>query len=168
MPYCPACRSEFREGFDHCASCDRALVDELPDVSLEGIEAVEAAVRSGEAIIVARGSLQDVRRMQEVLADFRVPAVVTGDAASCTSGSCSATYDVAVHPDSVRDAQNALAANYQAMLVNEGVDPASVEGVVELESGGETQCPACETLFVPEDAASAECPDCGLFLGIPG
>lgn len=30
MPYCPACRSEFREGFSRCADCDVPLVPELP------------------------------------------------------------------------------------------------------------------------------------------
>jgi len=30
MPFCPACRSEFRQGFDRCAECDVSLVNELP------------------------------------------------------------------------------------------------------------------------------------------
>lgn len=30
MPYCPACRSEYREGFDRCADCDEPLVAEMP------------------------------------------------------------------------------------------------------------------------------------------
>lgn len=28
--YCPQCKSEFREGFDHCKQCDVALIKELP------------------------------------------------------------------------------------------------------------------------------------------
>lgn len=28
--FCPRCRSEYREGFDHCADCDTELVMALP------------------------------------------------------------------------------------------------------------------------------------------
>lgn len=31
MPWCPKCKSEFREGFTECESCGVALVDELPE-----------------------------------------------------------------------------------------------------------------------------------------
>ena len=31
MPWCPNCRTEYREGFDTCADCQVALVDEPPD-----------------------------------------------------------------------------------------------------------------------------------------
>jgi hypothetical protein len=30
MPFCPACREEFREGFTQCSDCGAALVPELP------------------------------------------------------------------------------------------------------------------------------------------
>ena len=30
MPWCPTCRSEYREGFTQCADCGADLVDELP------------------------------------------------------------------------------------------------------------------------------------------
>lgn len=33
MPFCPACRSEFRPGFERCEECDVALVGELPPES---------------------------------------------------------------------------------------------------------------------------------------
>ncbi|MCI8361327.1 MAG: hypothetical protein HFE86_08345 [Clostridiales bacterium] len=32
MPWCPKCRSEYREGFTECADCKAALVEELPPV----------------------------------------------------------------------------------------------------------------------------------------
>ena len=167
MAYCPSCRSEFREGFSRCQACDEALVDHLPGLDLEGVEAVEQAVARGEAIVVARGSLQDVRRMQAELAEFRVPAVVFGDEKNCATGSCQQVYDVMVHPTGIEAAQNALAANYMAMLVNEGVDPAAADATVELAEGQAIVCPACETSFVAGGAADTECPECGLFLGVP-
>lgn len=37
--FCPKCRSEFREGFSHCAECDVALVENLSDIiSNESVE----------------------------------------------------------------------------------------------------------------------------------
>ena len=30
MPFCPACRSEYREGFTRCSECDVELVAERP------------------------------------------------------------------------------------------------------------------------------------------
>lgn len=38
---------------------------------------------------------------------------------------------------------------------------------VDLDAGGEIECPACGTRFTPS-TAQAECPDCGLTLGVPG
>ncbi len=34
MPFCPACRSEYREGFTRCSDCDVDLVAERPTVLL--------------------------------------------------------------------------------------------------------------------------------------
>lgn len=33
MPWCPECRSEYREGFKNCSECGAALVEELPPES---------------------------------------------------------------------------------------------------------------------------------------
>ncbi len=30
MPYCPACRTEYREGIEECPDCGEALVESLP------------------------------------------------------------------------------------------------------------------------------------------
>lgn len=32
MPWCPECRSEYREGFTHCADCNAKLIEENPQV----------------------------------------------------------------------------------------------------------------------------------------
>jgi DNA-directed RNA polymerase subunit RPC12/RpoP len=37
---------------------------------------------------------------------------------------------------------------------------------VDLDAGGEIECPACGHKFTPAGEA-AECPDCGLSLGAP-
>jgi hypothetical protein len=43
MPFCPACREEFREGFTQCSDCGAALVAELPSEAV----AVEEGADSG-------------------------------------------------------------------------------------------------------------------------
>ncbi|MBI3950936.1 MAG: DUF2007 domain-containing protein [Acidobacteria bacterium] len=32
MPYCPNCRTEYRQGFIHCNDCGASLVSELPEL----------------------------------------------------------------------------------------------------------------------------------------
>lgn len=39
MPWCPKCRSEYREGFTTCADCKETLVSELPPGSDHSAEA---------------------------------------------------------------------------------------------------------------------------------
>lgn len=48
MPWCPNCRSEYREGFTECADCKVALVDELPPVAEKKIGFVCRETARGE------------------------------------------------------------------------------------------------------------------------
>ena len=160
--FCPDCRSEYRAGIARCAHCEVDLVDTLPEERPLGIEGVEAAVADGTALVVARGPLQAVNGMRDVLALSRVPTVVRADPASEDPTTGVATlFDVLVHPDDGEVAAGALAADFQGLITGSGLDVGD-EAVVDLDAGGEITCPACGTVFQGE-----ECPDCGLFLGIP-
>lgn len=165
MAYCPSCRAEYREGIVRCAHCEVDLVDELPPEVLLGVDAVEAAVADGTALVVARGPLQSVSGMRDALADHRVPAVVRGNEESKDYTGAASVFDVLVAPADQEAAAAALAADFQGMIVTEGLDPAAADAVVDLDAGGEIVCPACGTSF--DASASAECPECGLFLGVP-
>ena len=46
MPWCPKCKSEYREGFTECAACHVPLVDELPE---EDETRVQDTVQAGPA-----------------------------------------------------------------------------------------------------------------------
>lgn len=169
MPFCPECRSEFREGFETCAPCGVSLVIELaPEIAVGGtVEEIEAAVEAGTAVVIAQGNHQAVGQMRILLADRRVPAMVIGDPDSCVDGGVCTVFQVVVAPGGVEPARAALAEHYQDMIVAQGLDLAAAGAAVELESGEDIRCPACNEEFRPTSVADAECPDCGLFLGVP-
>jgi rubrerythrin len=62
----------------------------------------------------------------------------------------------------------ALRADWAHLLGEAGAREAAERGLqgVDLDAGGEIECPACGHRFTPSGAA-AECPDCGLALGAP-
>ena len=164
MPWCPSCRSEYRDGFTICASCQVELVAELPpEVPLDAA-AVEAAVAEGQALVVARGGYDAARRMQDALAYRRVPSVIVGVPDTAGDGGVYAAYEVVVHPDAADDARSALMADFQEMLTAEGLDGESADAVIDLDAGEDVTCPACGTTF--SLAETAECPECGLYLGV--
>ena len=68
----------------------------------------------------------------------------------------------------VEAAQAALRAEWPHLLGETGAREAAERGLrgVDLDAGGEIECPACGHRFTPAGSA-AECPDCGLALGAP-
>jgi hypothetical protein len=63
MPFCPACRAEYRPGIETCADCNVALVDELP-------EEYRPPPPSGNDVPVARAeSLAIAEMWAELLGD---------------------------------------------------------------------------------------------------
>jgi DNA-directed RNA polymerase subunit RPC12/RpoP len=62
----------------------------------------------------------------------------------------------------------ALQADWAHLLGEAGAREAAERGLrgVDLDAGGEIECPACGHRCTPAGAA-AECPDCGLSLGAP-
>ncbi|MFH1811700.1 MAG: DUF2007 domain-containing protein [Pseudomonadota bacterium] len=61
MPYCPQCRTEYREGVTHCSDDGSALVPGLPDDKLTGavLQEIYAAYHELEAERI-RSLLEDV------------------------------------------------------------------------------------------------------------
>jgi DNA-directed RNA polymerase subunit RPC12/RpoP len=68
----------------------------------------------------------------------------------------------------VAAAEDALRAQWAHLLGEDGAREAAERGLkgVDLDAGGEIECPACGHKFTPAGSA-AECPDCGLSLGAP-
>lgn len=63
MPWCPQCRTEFREGFDRCSECGSALVPELPPAPAEVTPGPEWVAVGGyateEEAWIAHGLLEE-------------------------------------------------------------------------------------------------------------
>ncbi len=68
----------------------------------------------------------------------------------------------------VEKASGLLRSDWSHLLGEDGAREAAERGQrgVDLDAGGEIECPACGHRFTPV-AGSADCPDCGLSLGAP-
>jgi len=161
MPYCPECRSEYREGFETCSQCAVPLVASLPEMAPDSSDELAELAESGEAAVVARAPYDEACRMQESLQERSVAALVVADPESRRHGAF-LQYFVAVRPGDLDLARRCLHAEFQALIEREGLaGPAS--DVVDHDAGGPITCPACGATFPPAN----ECPECGLFVGAP-
>ncbi len=53
MPWCPKCKSEYREGFTECATCHVPLVDELPEEDETRVQDTVQAEPAEETVQIA-------------------------------------------------------------------------------------------------------------------
>jgi hypothetical protein len=77
-------------------------------------------------------------------------------------------WNLYVPVDEVPAAAAALQSDWAHLLGEAGAREAAERGLkgVDLDAGGEIECPACGHKFTPS-GPTAECPDCGLALGAP-
>ena len=92
MKYCPKCGDEYRQGIDSCVGCKVSLIS--------GTEKLEAAKRKHDAfysrsmeigddeprVAIRGGKLRDLKPLQRLLAEQRIPALITGEAGGCQRG----------------------------------------------------------------------------------
>ncbi len=77
-------------------------------------------------------------------------------------------WNLYVPAEEVARAAEILQADWAHLLGEQGAREAAERGLrgVDLDAGGEIECPACGHRFTPSGSA-ADCPDCGLSLGAP-
>ncbi len=77
-------------------------------------------------------------------------------------------WNLYVPQDEVERAKAFLAKDWADLLASADAAAAAERGLqgIDLDAGGEVSCPACGHRFTPQGAA-AECPECGLALGVP-
>ena len=69
MSWCPKCRTEYREGFTHCADCGAELVDELPELVVE----MPAAADLEPVLLTTITGEQEFQRFSQLLHLNRIP-----------------------------------------------------------------------------------------------
>lgn len=155
--FCPECRSEFRAEIVFCQSCEVDLVAALESEDLfTSIQKMEATLAEVALVPVVMGNPPELRRLQEGLYRERLPSVLAnaGEGAY-TPGTAAQLYLMAPEEDLPKIADYITRTN-QESLHREGV-------VEEVSLGQISSCPACGS-DAPTEAA--ECPECGLMLGV--
>ena len=167
MPFCPECRSEYRAGFELCATCEGvALVDTLPEIVklvptdetlAVGITPEDDVSRKveveGRVIDLARAfSFNETNEFQRILQSAGFASIAREIEGIAFPGG-QVRYEVHVRVVDHEEAEPFLREQWEAAVAEEG-------GAVEQISAD--KCPACGA-DVPPDVE--ECPDCGLFVG---
>lgn len=172
MPFCPKCRSEYREGFTNCKTCDdEPLVAELPQVDALRIEELEATrpvgfattsdvsrqveIEDGKTIDLLRlFLLSEASEVEQTLLEANLPAIIVPVDAPFPDAQ--QRFEVRVRNDDFLQAEELLRSKFAERVQAEGTVMPDME-----EADAET-CPACGS-HVPLDVE--ECPECGLNVG---
>jgi hypothetical protein len=163
MPYCPACRSEYVRSVQRCASCDQALVEELPTAPAETtLEGARLYIEARAPATVTLGALEPCREIRDHLLASGIPCLIQeyAEAAATDVPSMFQRYQVLIAEDDTERTRQALVGRFHDLLDNEGVQVD--ERAVQVERGGQLTCPACGSVVTLQ---GDECPECGLFLG---
>jgi hypothetical protein len=163
MPYCPACRTEYRQGIERCAQCAQPLVPQLPESDEGKADRLREMVKAEKAARFGRTSYADACQMVEFLHSAGVDAMVIGDPKTCGPGGQCSHYSVAILPEDVEVAETALREDQKRLVESDDeCRGANLDAVVDFDAQGQKKCPACGAGF---EGTPEECPDCGLFIG---
>lgn len=92
MRYCPQCGDEYRPDIECCAGCGVALIGGSEKLAAAQKQHQEFYSRSMEIgadeprVAIRGGKLRDLKPIQRLLAEQRIPALITGEAAGCQRG----------------------------------------------------------------------------------
>lgn len=150
--WCPNCRSEFREGFDRCGSCDVDLIDHEPEAPSEPEVGVPPK-RSARAEFCGFFSLEEAVEARKQLREAGlVGDILIRDAPQLEGEDSQADeFWLLIDP--------AQAKHVQSVLDFEGVPLEDETGKQE-----ELVCPGCQSKRDPRDRI---CLRCGLGFGEP-
>lgn len=167
LKYCPACGGEFRPEIQFCGTCEVALLagGEMQARVAEGeakrLDRSATLTGGEEMVVVQRGPLGDLRQLETLLGEERIPVRITAEEGGCKKGCGPPNFLLEVRKDDVPDAARIVEQEYRRMTGLDDHEPVAVDAVFNPEAE-ETTCPACGFRFPP---TSSECPDCGLSFG---
>jgi hypothetical protein len=177
MAFCPKCRSEYRAGITHCATCEVALVSEEELPKLMSDAEIIAALAEEELATVFEGPLASLRPVQEKLLEAGIPAALRQGEELKTEMGLFIKLSLVVRKEDLPRLIELLGEEYREDLAREGLlgdapdqmdhpeDPDHEEGSGNPDGPGEGKALACPACGCTEPLVDGECPDCGLFLG---
>ena len=92
MRYCPQCGDEYRPDIEQCVGCSVALIsgmDKLAQAKKQHQDFYSRSMEIGSdepRVAIRGGKLRDLKPIQRLLAEQRIPAMITGEAAGCQRG----------------------------------------------------------------------------------
>jgi hypothetical protein len=143
-----------------CQTCNTPLDPEGTCVTCR-------AVAKG-LVPLSRSGYASIREMMELLEEQGLDPQIEQVPPRRDEERARPLWNICVPGDQAEAAHDFLQKDW-ADLIGEGDAARAAErGLqgIDLDAGGEIECPACGHKFVPA-SAQAECPDCGLSLGAP-
>ena len=155
--FCPGCRSEFRVEITFCQGCEVDLVEALDAVNLfDSIQNMENSLADRPLSPAMMGTQAELRRIQEDLYKERLPSILANAGVDIYQPGMAQQLYLMVLEEDLPKIATFLKKNHLESVQREGV-------VEEVSLGQISLCPACGG-EAPGDAA--ECPECGLMLGV--
>jgi hypothetical protein len=119
-------------------------------------------------VLVSRSGYASVREMMELLSEAGLAPEIEQVPPRRPNERLHPLWNMYVPQAEVPQATDFLQRDWAELLGDPDAARAAQRGLqgVDLDAGGEIECPACGHRFVV-GAAQSECPDCGLALGVP-
>jgi uncharacterized Zn finger protein (UPF0148 family) len=135
----------------------------------EGAACVTCAARQEGLGLLFRSDYPQVRELMTLLEEQGLAAEMEKVPGTTPQERHHPKWNLYVPEAEVEAARAFLGRDWSALLDDAGAHEAAARGAagVDLDQGGEIDCPACGHRFAAS-AAQAECPECGLSLGAPG
>ncbi|MFL5262677.1 MAG: hypothetical protein ACJ79R_10135 [Anaeromyxobacteraceae bacterium] len=143
-----------------CVKCNTPLDAESACVTCSAAE--------GGLALLSRSGYASVREMMELLEAQGLAPEIEQVPPRRPEEKARPLWNIYVPRDEVPRAMDFLRKDWAELLGDAAAAEAAARGTrdIDLDAGGEVECPACGHRF-QASASAAECPDCGLGLGAP-
>jgi hypothetical protein len=117
---------------------------------------------------LSRSGYASIREMMELLEEQGLDPEIEQVPPRRAEERAHPLWNIYVPTAQVEPARDFLRKDWADLIGDGDAARAAERGIrgIDLDAGGEIECPACGHVFVPS-SAQAECPDCGLALGVP-
>jgi uncharacterized Zn finger protein (UPF0148 family) len=135
----------------------------------DGAGCVTCAAKQEGLGLLFRGAYPQARELQALLEEQGLAAEIERVPGATPQERHHPKWNLYVPEPEVEAARAFLGRDWSSLLGDAGAREAAARGAagIDLDQGGEIACPACGTRF-SASATKADCPECGLSLGVPG